>query len=199
MKKLNKIKLKLNFEKFFKETLWVYLLVIGSIYLCAYIFNRYIEATMFCIAHICIRISFNKQYHLNKTAYCLSLTLAIIWFSIPITMPLTISLLSSIPIAFVICFLGFLAQDRVDLIHDIKHLEKQSKELIEKLNHKDIYAMNEKELYEHCRNCGLSEEDCRLAYLIVIERLHGRELYDAMGYCERHCKRKRTQILTKIK
>ena len=154
---------------------------------------------MLCIAHICIRRVFDKQFHFNSTAYCLLLTLAIIWFAIPITLPVSTSLLSSIPIAFIICFFGFIAQDRVDCLIEIKRLTKYSEELLSKLNHKDIYAMSTEELYEHCRNCGLSDEDCKIAYYIVIERLKGKELYDAINYSERQTKRKRKKILDTIK
>ena len=59
--------------------------------------------------------------------------------------------------------------------------------------------MNEDELYEHCRNCGLSDEDCKIAYFIVIERLKGKELYEAINYSERQTKRKRKKILDTIK
>ena len=192
-------KTKLRIKDFIIDELWKYLIVFASIFLCAWVFDKWIEAGMFCIAHICIRNAFDKQFHFNSTALCLSLTLAIIWFSIPITMPIATSLLGSIPVAFLICFVGFVAQDRVDLLIEVKRLEDYANDLLLKLNHKDIYAMNEDELYEHCRNCGLSEEDCKIAYLIVIERLKGKELYQAINYSERHTKRKRKDILDKIK
>ena len=192
-------KTKLRIKDFIIDELWEYLIVFASIFLCAWIFNKWIEAGMFCIAHTCIRNAFDKQFHFNSTAYCLSLTMAIIWFSIPITLPLATSLLGSIPIAFLICFFGFIAQDRVDLLIEVKRLENYANDLLLKLNHKDIYAMNEDELYEHCRNCGLSEEDCKIAYFIVIERLKGKDLYKAINYSERHAKRKRKEIMDKIK
>lgn len=197
--KKNLRKLKLSAKDFITDELWVYLIVIGSIILCAWLFNRWIEGIMFCIAHLVIRRVFNKQFHFNSTAYCLTLTLAIIWFAIPITMPLATSLLGSIPIAFLICFFGYLAQDRVDLLIEIKRLNEYANELTMKLNHKDIYSMNEEELYNHCRDCGLSDVDCKIAYFIVIERLKGKELYQAINYSERQTKRKRKEILDKIK
>lgn len=192
-------KAKLKIKDFLIDSLWEYLIIFASIALCAWIFDKWIEAIMFCIAHTCIRNAFDKQFHFNSTAYCLSLTLAIIWFAIPITTSLTASLLGSIPIAFLICFFGFIAQDRVDLLIEVKRLENYANELVTKLNHKDIYAMNEDELYEHCRNCGLSDEDCKIAYFIVIERLKGKELYEAINYSERQTKRKRKKILDTIK
>lgn len=192
-------KTKLKIKDFLTDSLWEYLIIFASIALCAWIFDKWIEAIMFCIAHTCIRNAFDKQFHFNSTAYCLSLTLAIIWFAIPITLPLATSLLASIPISFLICFFGFIAQDRVDLLIEIKKLENYANELVAKLNHKDIYSMNEDELYEHCRNCGLSDVDCKIAYFIVIERLKGKELYQAINYSERQAKRKRKEILNKIK
>lgn len=193
-----KIETLLKIEKFFVEQIWVYAIIIGSICLCAWIFDRWIESIMFVIAHIVIRRVFNKQFHLNKTALCLCLTLAIVWFSIPITLPLASSLLSSIPISFLICFFGYLAQDRVDLRYDVKKLDAYATDLVRKLTHKDVYAMTEDELYEHCRNCGLDEEDCKIAYFVVIERLQGRELYGALPYGEATIKRKRARIMKKI-
>ena len=196
MKKRTRFRLKV--EKFLVEQLWVYLVVFCSIFLCAWLFNKWIESIMFCVAHICIRRAFNKQFHFNTTAYCLSLTLAIIWFAIPIKLPLTSSLLSSIPISFFFFFFGFIAQDRIDVMRNVKKLDSYATELVMKLTHKDIYAMTEDELYEHCRNCGLDEEDCKIAYFVVIERLQGKELYNALPYSEATIKRKRLKIMKKI-
>ena len=194
-----RILLKARIKKFIVYELWIYLLVIGSIALCSWLFNKWIEGIMFCIAHICIRRVFDKQFHFNSTAYCLTLTLAIIWFAIPITLPLATSLLSSIPIAFIICFFGYLAQDRVDLLLQVNKLNKDIERLIEKISHKDKYAMNETELYEHCRNCGLDDVECKIAYYVIIERLKGKDLYEAIGYSEAQAKRKRKNILERIK
>ena len=194
-----KIKFLLELERFFTKQLWVHLLVILSLSLCAWIFDRWLEALLMFVSHIVIRRAFDKQFHLNKTAFCILLTLAIMWFAIPITLPLASSLLSSIPISFLICFFGYLAQDRVDLRNEVKRLDSYATHLVMGIAHKDIYAMNEEELYEHCRSCGLGEEDCRIAYFVVIERLQGKELYNAIGYSERQTKRKRKKILDTIK
>ena len=192
------ILLKLKLNNFIRKQLWMYFIVFGSIALCSWIFNRWFEGAMFCIAHTTIRNTFDKQFHFNNMAYCLSLTLAIIWFAIPTTLPLAVSLLSSIPIAFIICFFGFIAQDWVDRAVQLKQLQNKVRELLDKIMHKNIFAMNEDELYTHCRSRGLSEEDCKIAYFIIIERLRGAELYNAIGYSERQTKRKRKKILETI-
>lgn len=81
----------------------------------------------------------------------------------------------------------------------LKKLNDYANELVAKLNYKDIYSMNEQELYEYCRSKGLSEEECRIAKFVVLDRLKGKELYSAMSYSERQAKRLRTAILNKIK
>ena len=124
------------------------------------------------------------------------LTLAIIWLAIPITLPLELSLLSSILISFIISFLGYIAQDRLDKITKIKVLKLRINQC--NISHKNIYAMNKEELYQHCRNYGLDDVECKIAYYVVIERLKGKELYDAIGYSEAQSKRKRTKILKLI-
>ena len=191
--------LKLKTRNFIKEQLWVYLIIFVSIALCSWLFDKWIEGVMLCIAHTCVRNSFSKQFHFNKTAYCLILTLAIIWFSIPITLPIGVSLLSSIPISFLIAFFGFIAQDRLDKKKKTSKLQKQVKDLQNLTSHKDIYAMDKDELYTHCRNCGLDDVECKIAYYVVFERLKGEELYDAIGYSERQTIRIRKEILSKIK
>lgn len=188
----------LTIKDFIVDELWIYVIVIGSIALCSWIFNRWVQGIMMCVAHIAIRRVFDKQYHCNTTAGCLSLTLAIVWFAIPLTLPITASLLSSIPIAFLICFVGFVAQDRVDLHKEVKRLNAHADELLAKLNHKDVWSMTEDELYVHCRNHGLDSMDCEIAKIIVIDRLKGKELYNAIGYSERQTKRKRKSILERI-
>lgn len=81
----------------------------------------------------------------------------------------------------------------------LKQLNDYANSLVAKLSYKDIYSMTETELYEHCRSRGLSEEECRIARFVVIDRLKGKELYTAMSYSERQSKRLRAAILNKIK
>ena len=64
-----------------------------------------------------------------------------------------------------------------------------------KLTYKDVYAMSSEELYKHCRMKGLDESYCKIAQLIIIKRLKGQTLYDAMGYSSSQAKRIRKKIL----
>jgi hypothetical protein len=91
------------------------------------------------------------------------------------------------------------AEYTVLLKEKLKKLNDYANELVAKLNFKDIYSMTEQELLEHCKKKGLSEEECRIAKLVIIDRLKGKDLYSAMSYSERQSKRLRTAIINKIK
>ena len=67
-----------------------------------------------------------------------------------------------------------------------------------KIKHKNIYSMNEKELYEHCKSCGLDDVECKIAYCVIILHMKGKDLYNAVNYSERQLKRKRQKIMDAI-
>lgn len=176
---------KIKFKDFAHYQLPIYSTVILSILLCSFIFNKWVEGLMFIIAHTSIRSAFNKQFHFSKTAYCLSLTLAIIWFAIPITLPLANSLLSSIPIAFLICFFGFIAQDRVDLIVRTNKLEIEIDSLIFELKsykNLDVYNMSEEELRQYGAKNQLSEVQLDILCCRIYQHLKISEICKYYNY-----------------
>lgn len=169
------LRLKLAIRDFIIDELWVYLIVIGSLALCSWVFNRWIEGVMFAIAHIVIRRVFDKQFHFSVTAYCLILTCAIIWFAIPITLPITASLLSSITIAFAICFFGYLAQDRVDLLKAMKDKERF-----------DFKNCTKEQVVEVCNALGYNKFKQDLAVMFFVDRLSSKEIWEILCNTQRN-------------
>ena len=52
LKKVFSIETQLKIEKFFVEELWQLCLVTAFIFICAWVFNKYTEAIMFCISFV---------------------------------------------------------------------------------------------------------------------------------------------------
>ena len=78
MKNLQKrINRRLKIEKFFVEQLWQLCLVTAFVCICAWIFDKWIVALLFCISHTIIRMSFEKQYHCGATYLCMITTCTI--------------------------------------------------------------------------------------------------------------------------
>lgn len=200
-----------RFERKYSLELFFYnlpqlVLVFASVFLVAFILDKYIEAFVFLVSFFTLRYKFNTTFHYENVVYCILTTKLMFTMSVILSPPITVSLFGCVLFAFFDTWLLWFIQDRFEfklqaklLKEYSKQLEQQVAELLTKINHKDIYAMNEQELYEHCRNCGLDDNDCKIAYFVVIERLKGKELYDAIGYSERQSKRKRTKILETIK
>lgn len=170
LKKIFSIETQLKIEKFFKEKLWQILIVFAFIFMCAWIFDKYIEAILFCISHLVIRAIFEKQYHCGTTAMCLFLTLTIALFGIMYTFPLALSLLSAIPMCWFISWIGYVAQDRIDL--------KAKKE-------RTLYDLTKEELLLMMENSTLSLEEKDAIQYKVIDKLKGEYFYKAMGYSKR--------------
>ena len=156
LKLKSKTELLLKIEKFFVEQLWQLLLVVAFVFICAWLFDKYAEAVMFCVSHVVIRQHFEKQYHCRTTGLCLITTLTIAFFGIASILPVAISLLSTVPICWFISWVGYLAQDRMDALA----LNKQLKAL---------YCDEKVALLMKCRNARLRERDTDLALMNFYE------------------------------
>lgn len=173
MKKLrsNSIALKFKIEKFLTETLWQILIVFAFVFLCAWLFDKYYEAVMFCISHTVIRLLFDKQYHCGTTALCMVTTMTVAFFGLMYTFPIKISLLSSIPVCWFISWVGYIAQDRLDC-----HI------IINKLKDKNIWQMQENELVDYCYAKGIKGDMLEFVVMIVIYQMKYEDIAVKLNY-----------------
>lgn len=179
--KSNEFKLKL--EMLFVEQLWQYIIVATTISIFAWILNKPIEAVMFCITHLIIRPQFEKQYHCGTTALCLFTTLTIAMLGIYTTIPLSISLVSAIPVAIGVCWIGYIVQDRIDLQYKLKP---------------NLKMISESEFISYCKLKGLDNYEIKIARLIIRDDLKGEALYSTMGYSKRQAIRIKKKIIFKL-
>lgn len=200
--KINKIEFELKIEKFFKEQLWQHIIVVAFVCFCAWLFNKPFEAILFSISHLVIRPKFDSQYHCGKTATCLMTTCGVAYLGISKTLPMSISLLSAIPVSFVICWVGYLVQYRIDLINENKILEKELDTLTAKLNelgNLDLYKMTEKELREYGASKQLSEIQQDILVMRVLEHLKISEICKYRNYGRTTIKYHIAEIKKKLK
>lgn len=157
------VKCRLKLKLFFTQQLWTYFIVFSSIILCSWLFDRWFEGIAFCIAHYFIRPNLDYTYH--SKSHCLQLTLFIVWCCIPNTLNLTISLLSAIPIAFFICWIGCIFEEKT----------RKTKELIDIKTEKLKYKFNtetctKKQLLIRCQELRFSKENTELAIEFFINK-----------------------------
>ena len=174
-RKKTRLKIKLAIRDFIVDELWIYAIILGSVVLCSWFFNRWIEGAMLIVAHLIIRKVFNKQFHFSETAYCIMLTLGIVWFAIPITLPVSTSLLSSIPLAFMICFFGYLAQDRVDLLK-----EKIARTRMTLAN------ITKDQVIEICNELGYNKDKQDIAIMFFVDKLSNKQVWEILCNTQRN-------------
>ena len=90
-------------------------------------------------------------------------------------MPVASSLLSSIPIAFAICFFGYLAQDRVDLLKSIKDKERF-----------DFKNCTKEQVIEVCNALGYNKDKQDLAVMFFVDKLSNKQVWEVLCNTQRN-------------
>ena len=135
-------------------------------------------------------------------AYCFILTEVIIWFSIPITLPLSVSLLSSIPVAFFICLFGYYVADRIKEIEYNKILNQRVDELLVKIDmieNVNIFSMTEDELRNYAKSKGLSETICDTLVLKVVHNYRWVDIQKELNFSKDGIRYHKEQIIKKLR
>lgn len=159
-----------NIWFFLKYQFLNYAIVILSVCLCSYIFDKWVEGIAFCVAHCLIRYKMNYVYH--STNFCIHITLLIIWFCIPTVAYVKTSLLSSIPIAFLICLIGNIAQERNIFRVKNEELVLENAQILQSFKPKPFNVDNctKDELLARCRQLGFSASQTDLAVEFFIDK-----------------------------
>ena len=175
--------------------------MIAFVFTCAWLFDKYVKAVMFCVAHIVIRKYFDKQYHSGSIAVCMFITLSVIFFGIAYALPTAISLLSTIPMCFAISWVGYITQDRIDNLRNNKILQNELDNALAKISYYEklnIYKMSETELRQYGASRGLSKLQQDIIVMRVIEHLKISEICRYRNYGRTTIKYHIAQIKQKL-
>lgn len=172
-----KIILKNSIKCFIKEQLWQHIIMLSFVIFCGWLFHKIIISIFFYISHYVIRSLFEKQYHCRHSkrsiaiVMCLCLSCTISFFAISSILPLSVSLLSTIPVTYFISWIGYIAQDRLDCY-----------EIIKKLKGKTIWEMDENELADYCYAKGIRGDMLEFVIMVVVYQMKYEEIGNKLGY-----------------
>ena len=147
-----------------KNTILSILVITTASIIPALIFNKWIEAVVFFITHSLIRAQFKRQYHNVIPAICREITGVVFFFGISFVLPLPISLISAIPINYLIGWIG-----NVKATSD--YYERKCEELREK------YCNEKEELLRKCRKAKLNKRDTEIALKYFYEKQTPKEIW----------------------
>ena len=199
----NKASLKVNI-KYYSIIFALSAFIIGWIAVCAWLFNKWIEASFILISFFALRYTFIKTYHNKSAGMCTFISIAIFWIAIPITLPIRISLFAGVVIGFIICFICYLVQDYLDkkeenrLVTAENQLLREQNKQLALANRKNIYDMSQEEFIGFCKHKGLDEQETQIADIILRKKLKGQNLYKAIGYSVAQTQRIRKRIIQKF-
>lgn len=161
----------------------LYSIIYLGIILCAIVYGKYVETLFVFICFLSLRYCFPKTFHCPIVYNCVFWSIEIFWIAVPNTLPITISIFSSVIIGFLMTYILYLIQDYFDL--KIK-------------SEKDIKNISLSELNKLLENSLLKNEEKFAIKYYLIDGLKGQQFYNKMGYSKRQCLRIYKSAINKI-
>lgn len=146
--------------KFFAFKNGLYAFIFLMIFGFAFILGKYIEAFFLFISYLCIRYLFPKTFHHTNTYMCVFWSIVAFWICIVLVLPISVSILSSIIIVLILCYVLYKVQDYVDMRNELMELKT-----VKQFN---INTCTRDEFILRCREVGLHKDniDIALAYFL---------------------------------
>lgn len=155
------LKLRLKFHAF-KYGLYAFIfLMIGAF---AFLLDKHVEAIFLFVSYVFLRYRFPKTFHHPNTYWCVFWSIMSFWLCIVTILPLHLSVLSSVIVAILLCYILYKVKDHIDI-------KKENEKLKEELSQKkpfSIYNCSREEFDVHCLEKGVRRD--RLDYVWDILR-----------------------------
>lgn len=142
----------------------------------ALIFDKWVEAVIFIVCHTLIRQQFKDQYHHIIPAMCRIITAAVFFFGICFVLPTELSLISAIPINYLISWVGAVKKQS-----DVWELqcERQRQKIVGLLERYEHAKYSPLELLlEKCEQKHISKRNTQIAVMYYIERKAPKEIWE---------------------
>lgn len=165
-----------------------------AICLPAWILNKWAEALFFFMCHWFVREQFPKQYHHIVPAMCRLITGCVFFFGVCFVLPRDISLISAIPINYLIAWVGF-TKKQADT-YEVKY--NRLKEQLEKDSEFNVDTCTEKQLFDRCREIGLSQENTELAFEFFIAKTKQSVIADQLCINEKSVQTRKQRLKEKL-
>ena len=155
--------------KHFINTLPFHFLVMGSVFIVATIFDKYIEAVCYLTAFFSLRYKFPKTYHSDSIVICMTCTISMFCLSIIICPPIYMYLLVSILFGLLCSFILWFIKDRQDLVEYKKYSESFKLEIATK-----------EQIVSRCKMLRYKADKIELAVMFFVDKLTNKQVYDYM-------------------
>lgn len=171
MNNLLPLKLRIKFYAF-KYGLYAFIfLMIGAF---AFLLDKHIEAIFLFVSYVFLRYKFPTTFHHPNAYWCVFWSIISFWLCIVATLPLNLSILSSIIVALVLCYILFKIQQSLD----IREENKKLKEELDKSKQFSIYDCSKDEFIAYCLNNKVRRDRIDYVWDILRSQMSVNDLAD---------------------
>lgn len=156
--------------KFFAYKYGLYSFILFMILAFAFLLDKHIEAMFVFVAYCFIRYKFPTTFHHNNTYWCVIWSIFSFWLCTMVVFPLKYSILSTIVVAIILCFVLFKVQEASD-----------TKAELAKKNEFSIYTCSYDEFASYCLMRGVRNDRVPYVWDIIRSEMSYQELADK--YC----------------
>jgi hypothetical protein len=170
-----KLKAKIIFKlKSFIAMLPYHILVMSSVAIFSFIFNKFIEAILFLVAFFALRYKFPMTFHAKSIVYCMVITNAMFAASIVLCPIIHTYVFGALFFAYLDAFILWYIQTKEHL-----RQEKECAELVVEELRAQIKELQNPtdEFIDKCRKAKLSKRDTEIAIKCFIEKLTPKEIW----------------------
>jgi hypothetical protein len=171
-----KLRAKIKFKvKSFVAMLPYHILVMGSVAIFAFIFNKWIEAVSFLVAFFALRYKFPTTFHAKSIVHCMVLTNLMFVASV-VACPYAESyIFGALVFAYLDAFILWYVQSKEVLRAEKQFVEQMATELRTKLAE---YENPYQEILLRCRKAKLSKRDAEIAIKYFVEKNTPKEIWN---------------------
>lgn len=137
------IKLRIRFYAF-KYGLYAFIFLMIGLF--AFLLDKHIEAIFLFVTYVCVRYRFPKTFHHKNTYWCVFWSILSFWLCILTILPIHLSILSSVVVGLLLCYILYKVQDAID----IKEENARLKEEINTKKEFSLYSCSREEFETYC-------------------------------------------------
>jgi predicted membrane protein len=163
---------------------------IVAIFIPSFLFDKWFEGIIFFVCHWLIREQFPKQYHHIVPSICRTITSTIFFFGVSFILPFSLSLLSAIPINYLIGWVGFTKKQADDYETKYERLKAE----LDKKNEFNTDTCTREQLIKRCEELHFSQDKIDLAIEFFIEKTKQSEIAEELCIEEKSVTRKKFRM-----
>lgn len=186
MKITNKVLL-IRFRLF---QLMINTVILIAVFSFALLFGKVLECVIILLSYFLLRYKFDKTFHSANMWTCVALSILMCWVMIAVTLPISVSILSSVMVALIDCYALYKIRDYFDMRNQIIELTAPKPF--------NVNTCTEVELLERCQELRLSEENTELAIEFFIRKTKQSLIADRLYVDEPSIARRKLRLKQKL-